>query len=317
MRWKELRYAALLLMSSVGNMAERRRRWRFPVKGARARNASFSNGPTKLAIAMLLLLGIALAARSALAQDDDWSVVSDQIQSPQTHRSSPSQAATVKAAPVRSETGAPSAAAADRQATDDGARMICGEMARPATEPYKSIVENINREWGTNARVYESVRPDSPHVSRAGCIFYNPAFIAVFLRGETDEHGEPDETSMLYAIMAHELGHIEHHDYTRTVSSVTKELEADRFSGYTLERMGISRGNITPFYSLGGDEFSGVHDHGFSNQRISAFDKGWKEAEWNRPEDGGSATASAAGSGAGADDSSGEDEDSSAAAAVP
>src|SRR5258708_2976465 len=101
----------------------------------------------------------------------------------------------------------------------------------------------------------------------------------VFLRGEIDEHGEPDKTSMIYAIIAHELGHIEHHDYERNVSSVEKELEADRFSGYTLERMGIARGNITPFYSLGGDEFSGAHDHGFSNERSAAFNKAWKGAE--------------------------------------
>jgi hypothetical protein len=100
-----------------------------------------------------------------------------------------------------------------------------------------------------------------------------------FLRGETDEHGEPDKTSMIYAIMAHELGHIEHHDFeSAQVSSVEKELEADRFSGYTLSRLGISRANITAYYSLGGDEFSGVHNHGFSNQRIAAFDTGWKRA---------------------------------------
>src|SRR6185437_396319 len=261
----------------------------------------------RLAIAALMLGCVALAARPALAQDDDWSVVSSQVQSPrvqphQNHQSDPAQA----------EPAAPSALPQELQPTADGAQMICGDMARPATEPYKSIVANIDREWGVNAPVYESVRADSPHVSRAGCIFYNPTFMEVFLRGETDEHGEPDKTSMIYAIMAHELGHIEHHDYERTsVSSVDKELEADRFSGYTLERLGIARDNITPFYSMGGDEFSGVHDHGFSNERIAAFDKGWKEAEWNRPEDGGKA----GGSGASTDDSGAADD--AAAAAVP
>ena len=188
--------------------------------------------------------------------------------------------------------------------------MICGEMARPAAEPYKSIVANIEREWGANAPVYESMRDGSPHVSRGGCIFYNPAFMDTFLRGETDEHGEPDKTSMIYAIMAHELGHIEHHDYDRTqVSSVEKELEADRFSGYTLERLGISRANITAYYSLGGDEFSGVHNHGFSNQRIAAFDIGWKRAEWNQPENGYPTAKSVAKT---ASDDSGEADDSSA-----
>lgn len=259
----------------------------------------------RLAIAALMLGCAALAVRPALAQDDDWSVVVPQEQAHQIHQSHPS-----KAKPAE-----PSALPQELQPTADGAQMICGEMARRATEPYKSIVANIDREWGVNAPVYESVRADSPHVSRAGCIFYNPVFMEVFLRGETDEHGEPDKTSMIYAIMAHELGHIEHHDYERTsVSSVDKELEADRFSGYTLERLGIARDNITPFYSMGGDEFSGVHDHGFSNERIAAFNKGWKAAEWNRSENEDGANKSAANNAA-ADDSS--EADDSGAAAVP
>jgi hypothetical protein len=263
-----------------------------------------------LAIAALVLGCAALGTRPALAQDDDWSVVPSESQSHQVHESHPS-----KAKPAEAEPEASQALPPELQPGADGAQMICGEMARPAAEPYKSIVADINRQWGINAPVYESVRANSPHVSRAGCIFYNPTFMEVFLRGETDEHGEPDKTSMIYAIMAHELGHIEHHDYERTnVSSVDKELEADRFSGYTLSRMGISRGNITPFYSLGGDEFSGVHDHGFSNERIAAFNRGWKEAEWGQPEDGGPAAKNAA-SNSTSDDSS--ENDDSNAAAVP
>ena len=258
---------------------------------------------TRLALAALVLGCAAFAARLALAQHDDWEVVTPQAESQPIQHSS-------KVKPAASASDESPTLPQELQPRADGAQMICGEMARPAAEPYKSIVADINRQWGTNAPVYESVRADSPHVSRAGCIFYNPMFMEVFLRGETDEHGEPDKTSMIYAIIAHELGHIEHHDYERNVSSVEKELEADRFSGYTLERMGIARGNITPFYSLGGDEFSGVHDHGFSNERIAAFNKGWKEAEWNRPEDGGKAA-----SGPSTDDSNAADD--AAAAAVP
>jgi hypothetical protein len=293
-------------------MAKLQGRKRLNGKRAVTLEASLSSRTfARLAIAALVLGCAALGARAAFAQDDDWSVVSPQGQSQQVHENHPS-----KAKPAEADPDASQALPQELQPAADGAQMICGEMARPAVEPYKSIVADINREWGTNAPVYESVRADSPHVSRAGCIFYNPAFMEAFLRGETDEHGEPDKTSMIYAIMAHELGHIEHHDYERTnVSSVDKELEADRFSGYTLSRMGISRGNITPFYSLGGDEFSGVHDHGFSNERIAAFNKGWKAAEWNQPEDGGPAAKNAASNSA-ADDS-GETDDSSAATAVP
>ena len=297
-------------------MAKLQGRTRLPAKRGFTSDASLSRRTfARLAIAALVLGCAALAARSALAQDDDWSVVSPQVQSHQVQGSHPSKAEPAKAEPAQAEPAAPEAPPQEQQPTADGAQMICGEMARPAAEPYKSIVADIDRQWGTSAPVYESVRADSPHVSRAGCIFYNPAFMEVFLRGETDEHGEPDKTSMIYAIMAHELGHIEHHDYERTdVSSVDKELEADRFSGYTLSRMGISRGNITPFYSLGGDEFSGVHDHGFSSERIAAFNKGWKAAEWGQPEDGGPAAKNAA-SNSTSDDSS--ETDDSSAAAVP
>src|SRR5260370_34230219 len=113
--------------------------------------------------------------------------------------------------------------------------------------------------------------------------------------------------------MADGLGHREHHDYERTGGiNSDKELQADRVSGYTLSRMGISRGNITPFYSLGGDEFSGVHDHGFSNERIAAFNKGWKAAEWGQPEGGGPAAQSAASKST--SDDSGANDDSSTAA---
>jgi hypothetical protein len=260
----------------------------------------------RLAIAALLFGCAALGARPALAQDDDdWSVVSHQAESHQVHESRPAQ----------TQPAAPRALPPELQPAADSPRMICGEMARPAAEPYKSIVTDVEREWGADAPVYESVRADPPHASRGGCIFYNPAFMESFLRGETDEHGEPDKTSMIYAIMAHELGHIEHHDFERTrVSSVEKELDADRFAGYTLSRLGISRANITAYYSMGGDEFSGVHDHGFSNQRIAAFDTGWKRAEWNQPEEG-PATAGSVARSAASEDS--DEADDSSAAAVP
>src|ERR1700731_3698 len=299
----------------LGIMANRKRRERLEIRAITIDASRPSRALARFVIAALVLGCAALGARTALAQGDDWSVVSHQVrESPASH-----------AEPAQSEPAAPQAGgqAADAlpqelQPRADGARMICGEMARPAVEAYKPIVADINREWGTNAPVYESVRADSPHVSRAGCIFYNPVFMEVFLRGETDEHGEPDKTSMIYAIMAHELGHIEHHDYDRTdVSSVDKELEADRFSGYTLSRLGIARDNITPYYSMGGDEFSGVHDHGFSQQRIAAFNKGWQLAEWKRHESGASAMKGGAADRAASDERGETDDPTAATACAP
>lgn len=287
---------------SGGIMANRKRRRKPQTSSVTIIASGSGHALARLAITALVLGCVALGTRPALAQDDDWSVVSHQVR-----ESSPSQGET--AAP-RAESAAPQASAQQPQPTADGAQMTCGELARPAAEPYKTIVANIDREAGIDTPVYESVRADSPHVSRSGCIFYNTTFIEAFLRGETDEHGEPDKIPMIYAIMAHEVGHLVHRDYQRTdVSSVTKELEADRFSGYTLSRLSIPRANITPYYSLGGDEFSGIHDHGFSDQRIAAFNQGWQLAEWNRPEDGSTLKGTA--------DESNETDDSSAAAAVP
>ena len=231
-------------------MAKVQGRERLNGRRANTLDASLSSRTfARLAIAALVLGCAALGTRPALAQDDDWSVVPSQSQSEQVHQSHPS-----KANPAEADLGASQALPHEVQPGADGAQMICGEMARPAVEPYKSIVADIDRQWGTNAPVYESVRADSPHVSRAGCIFYNPTFMEVFLRGETDEHGEPDKTSMIYAIMAHELGHIEHHDlraHGRAPAS-TRNSRPIASPATTLSRMGISRGNITPFYSLGG-----------------------------------------------------------------
>lgn len=219
------------------------------------------------ALALILALGCtALCLRPALAQDDNWTQV-------------PSQAAQSRPA-VR----APAAPLSHK-----GATMVCGELARPATPPYTTIVSQIDQLWGINTPVYESVKMLPPHANNEGCIFYNRVFMAVFLQGEADRHGRPDAIPMIYAAMAHEVGHLAHGDFSPArarVSSVTKELDADRFAGYTLSRLGVPRDNIVPYYSLGGDEFSGVHDHGFSNQRVASFNKGWQLAEWNRPENG-------------------------------
>jgi hypothetical protein len=213
-------------------------------------------------VAGLVLGVVTLAAYPASAQDDDWSVVSH-------HEDNGTKVQPKPLVPQSS----------------DGVTTICGEPALPAHPAFTGVVSNIDRLWGINTPVYESVRALPPHVSPAGCIFYNVKWLSVFLQGETDRNGQPDNTAMIYAIMAHEIGHIMHHDFARKdVPSVTKELEADRFAGYTLSRLGLPRDNITPFYSLGGDEFSGAQSHGLSNQRVTAFDDGWKLAEWNRPE---------------------------------
>src|SRR5262249_5975683 len=77
-------------------------------------------------------------------------------------------------------------------------------------------------------------------------------------------------------------GHVVHGDLTSArdnVSLETKELEADRFAGYSLWRLNVKRFDATDtehYYQAVGDDFVGVHaSHGSSKQRIAAFQQGW------------------------------------------
>jgi hypothetical protein len=159
---------------------------------------------------------------------------------------------------------------------------VCGERARPAQEPYKSIVATMNHMWGATATIYESVTPMSPHAAQGGCIFYNSQFQQMLTSrwmGITDiDKVQP----ILYAINAHELGHIMHGDLTPARAQVpleTRELEADRFAGYTLWRLNVKRFDAEDterYYQAVGDDFVGAHgSHGTGKQRTTAFQQGW------------------------------------------
>lgn len=167
----------------------------------------------------------------------------------------------------------------------------CGERATPASNQMKTIVRQIDDLWRADVQVYESVHPWPPHARPGGCIFYNARYMNVLLGRFMDVRKE-DLRPVIYAIMAHEVGHELHHDFERKrkgVPSETLELEADRFAGYTLEELDIPPTNITPYYALGGDEFAipNAPKHGKSGQRVAAFERGWHLAEWGRPEQSG------------------------------
>jgi hypothetical protein len=167
----------------------------------------------------------------------------------------------------------------------------CGEQALPASDQIKSIVARIDDLWRTDVQVYRSVRPVSPHAMQGGCIFYNPVSVDVLLVGVMSIREQSAANAMLYAIMAHEVGHEMHHDFDPERANIpgqTKELEADRFAGYTLQRLDIALpDDITPYYSLVGDEFwsSKSHTHGYSGQRTAALKRGYELAEWGQAED--------------------------------
>jgi hypothetical protein len=190
----------------------------------------------------------------------------------------------------RSDTGnpVPSAGNATSEETPPS-NLVCEEAARPASAEIQSMIARINQLWGTRFHVYETVAPEQPHAALGGCIFYNRQALATVMVGRLDVNDPKVVTPLLWAIMAHEAGHEMHHDFGSSRASVAaqdKELEADRFAGYTLEKLGIPATDLTPFWTMAGDEFGagGGYKHGSSAERVAAFKQGWHLAEWNRAE---------------------------------
>src|SRR5580700_2295160 len=111
-------------------------------------------------LALAFMIG---AAAHAQSPDDDWQEVDHTV----TTRGTPQGPATPGQQLALTRTSVGSTAAVFK---------ACGELARPAQEPYKSIIGQLNQMWGTHAKVYESIVPMSPHASKGGCIFYNREF---------------------------------------------------------------------------------------------------------------------------------------------
>jgi hypothetical protein len=59
-----------------------------------------------------------------------------------------------------------------------------------------------------------------------------------------------------------------------------RELSANRFAGYSLERLGIpDRTEVTAYYQLTGDDFTGGDGSQRSGaERVAAFEDGWQRA---------------------------------------
>lgn len=220
--------------------------------------------------AFAMLAGGILVGANSIRAEDDWQVIE------------------------RHTTNAPADTSAVPAAKAAGTALVaCGEAVRPAGEPYTTIVAQLNDMWGTNFPVYESLKAGSPHVRNGGCVFYNQQFLdSLFQRWMQID--DPDTVRpMLYAIFAHEIGHLAHSDFdpgNASVPSRNKELAADQFAGYSLERMGIRRLDpveVTRYYQLTGDDFVGAASgHGSGDERSTAFQNGWHRAEIGLSEQG-------------------------------
>jgi len=226
-----------------------------------------------------MTLALVLWVASARAADDDWQSVGDSTAATAPAQSSPHEAnpATLPQRRVGETSGKPF--------------KVCGEEATPASSQVAAMVSRINRVWGSDFHAYQTVAFEQPHASTGGCVFYNTVAMAAIMTNRLDVNDTEVVDPLVWAIFAHEIGHQYHHD-TRAaregVPSEIKELEADRFAGYTLEKLKIRATDLSPYWNLTGDEFgagvSARNQHGSSAQRVAAFKQGWNLAEWNRPE---------------------------------
>ncbi len=179
--------------------------------------------------------------------------------------------------------------------------IACGERARPASPPYTNIMARLNSIWGTHARIYESLAQTGPHARRGGCIFYNRKFLSFLTKKWMGIRNPEEVRPMLYAIFAHELGHLVHHDLSPARANVPieqRELEADRFAGYTLWQLNIrfDAEDLATYYRLVGDDFFGVkNNHGSGKQRAQAFEEGYDLARMGLPESNGQPAAGLSG----------------------
>jgi hypothetical protein len=241
----------------------------------------------KLKVTVLLAVALAIAAvgmtaAQALA-DDDWEAVPS---------SSSASAEAPPQAPAATRSARPSHRSAARSASPapaDAANVMvaCGEKAKPPSPKIQEIVSEINGTSGSNVQVYQSVAAEGPHANPGGCIFYNQTALAMLLGLRLNLNDPTLFTPMLYAIFAHEVGHEVHLDFDPSRAATPnqiKELEADRFAGYTMKKLNVPATGLAPYWSMTGDEFGIGASHGSSAQRVGAFKEGWHEAEWNRAE---------------------------------
>lgn len=106
-------------------------------------------------------------------------------------------------------------------------------------------------------------------------ILYNPYFITKVVESTGSSWAE-------VSVLAHEIGHhVNWHTLIKDGSRPNKELEADHFAGYILQRMGASIDDaVTAMESLTDEQASDTHPARFS--RVAAIASGWREARGQR-----------------------------------
>ena len=147
----------------------------------------------------------------------------------------------------------------------------------------KQVVAEIMRYTGLPANfvVVEGQVPNAAAVIMAGpdkvprrVIAYNPAFMGEVIRATQANNWAP------VSIMAHEAGHhLAGHTIQPGGSQPPIELEADKFSGFVLYKMGASRDDaLKAINTLVPEAVPGDSTHPGRRQRAAAVGDGWDSA---------------------------------------
>ncbi|MEO6364807.1 MAG: TPM domain-containing protein [Luteimonas sp.] len=156
-----------------------------------------------------------------------------------------------------------------------------GQLHAPAPGDCKSMVDRIMGYTGLPANFVVTAGPvpnaaavillDDARVPQR-VIAFNPDFI------RQTQQATGGDTWAPVSIMAHEIGHhLSGHTITSGGSRPDIELEADKFSGYVLQKMGASLSAATKaILTLGTDTDQPTHPS--KDRRAAAIGQGWQEA---------------------------------------
>lgn len=165
----------------------------------------------------------------------------------------------------------------------DGApqRIVPGQLQGPAPKDCRGMVDRIMGYTGLPANFVVTAGPvpnalavimlDAQKIPQR-VIAFNPDFIDTTQRVTGGGPWGP------VSIMAHEIGHhLSGHTITAGGSRPGLELEADKFSGYVLYKMGAPLAEATKAIDALGSETE-QPTHPAKSRRIAAIGQGWQEA---------------------------------------
>lgn len=151
---------------------------------------------------------------------------------------------------------------------------------RVVTEPPDARTERITRAILSTVGLEQSLRVRSAQIPNAAAlvqgetryVLYNPDFL-----DELSRHAHTPWAGI--SVLAHEIGHhLGGHTLDDDDSKPVTELEADRFSGFVLARLGATLDEAQAAMRLMGSR-RGTRSHPGRDARLAAIRQGWEQAD--------------------------------------